>query len=589
MDLFWQITFVELLLNVAVFAVAVIMYGPLIALERHAQRLPRWVSGLGGDALSNVAVGMLFGLATCGAQYLPIHLQGGGAIGCQTALLAFSGPLAGEIGRMTAGVFAIGIPVLGHLLGGELDTVAVTSSLATLLAGAAVRAGAKPLGIVEHFVVLDYPQLPIIGSVVSVSGLAAEWLFKGWSGMVLSMVPAVLSSMFAVALLGTLLIHEKRRYQAECDLRDSEARLAQQARELAQARDTAEAASRAKSTFLANMSHELRTPLNAILGYAQRLKRDESLAEPPRRAARTIQQSGEHLLLLINDVLDLSKIEAGKVELRPEAVRLRGFLQGIEDIMRVRSDEKGLEFNVEIDPDLPAQVEVDEKRLRQILLNLLGNAVKFTDRGRVCLRVICVPSMDSSATHVRLRWEVEDSGIGIAPSDSQRIFRPFEQVGELERQAGGTGLGLSICQELIALMGGQIQVESTLGRGSRFWFDCTLPLATGNSSLMVPAAVSLRTPTGKGIEDVPISAIPPLASLRALHELALAGNMRGVAVQAEQIAAMDADYAPFAARIKRLCQGFHSKALLAFVEQHLAVDQRAGASGSADGASPRSE
>ncbi|WP_280155972.1 ATP-binding protein [Piscinibacter sp. XHJ-5] len=251
------------------------------------------------------------------------------------------------------------------------------------------------------------------------------------------------------------------------------ARLAETITNLEAAKNAAETANRAKSAFLANMSHELRTPLNAILGYAQILRRSELT---PRDAAGvvTVQRSGEHLLLLINDMLDLARIEAGKVELYADSMDLGTLLRIVHDIIRVEAQRKELAFDHEVVGPLPAVVRADEKRLRQVLLNLLNNAVKFTRQGRVSLRVTTLESDDK---HARLRFEVEDTGIGIRAEHLERIFRPFEQAADVQRRFGGTGLGLAISRQLVLLMGGDIHVESRVGAGSRFWFELDLPVA----------------------------------------------------------------------------------------------------------------
>jgi len=241
--------------------------------------------------------------------------------------------------------------------------------------------------------------------------------------------------------------------------------------ELMVAKDRAEVANRAKNAFLANMSHELRTPLNSILGYAQILRRDKTLNDRQRGGLSTIQQSGEHLLTLINDILDLSKIEAGKMELYPSPINLPAFLQMIADIIRIKAEEKSLLFVYEPSPDSPLAVEADGKRLRQVLLNLLGNAVKFTDRGQVRLRVLSKPV---SKTEVRLRFEVIDTGVGINEDQLGALFQPFEQVGDNHYRIGGTGLGLAISRQLVRLMGGDILVETQPGEGSRFWFELSV-------------------------------------------------------------------------------------------------------------------
>jgi PAS domain S-box-containing protein len=240
-----------------------------------------------------------------------------------------------------------------------------------------------------------------------------------------------------------------------------------------QARKTAEAESRAKTEFLRNMSHELRTPLNAILGYAQALKRSPSLDGRQATGLNTIHQSGQHLLTLINDLLDLAKIEAGKLELYPEPINLSTFLTVVADIIRVRAEQKSLYFSYDVSPHLPQAVRADEKRLRQVLLNLLGNAVKYTDRGWVRFGV---QVLAQDGTTARLRFAVEDTGVEMTPEQLARIFRPFERVGDVRRRAG-TGLGLMISRQLVHLMGSDIHVESQPGEGSHFWFEVTLPVA----------------------------------------------------------------------------------------------------------------
>ncbi|NEU77875.1 ATP-binding protein [Nostoc sp. UIC 10630] len=244
-------------------------------------------------------------------------------------------------------------------------------------------------------------------------------------------------------------------------------------KELRQAEEVAQNSSQAKSEFLANMSHELRTPLNGILGYTQILQRTESLSEKGRKGLSVIYQCGSHLLTLINDVLDLSKIEARKLELYPVDFYLPAFIDSVTEICRIRAEQKVIAFHIEIDPNLPTGIHADEKRLRQVLINLLSNAMKFTHQGSVTFKtqVINQESNANGKTNYKIRFEVVDTGTGITPEQAEKIFQPFEQVGSQKRQSEGTGLGLAISQKIVLLMGGQIKVQSEFGKGSTFWFE----------------------------------------------------------------------------------------------------------------------
>jgi PAS domain S-box-containing protein len=229
----------------------------------------------------------------------------------------------------------------------------------------------------------------------------------------------------------------------------------------------AEAANRAKSEFLANMSHELRTPLNAILGYVQILNKNGVPEEKQLEGLNTIYQSGEHLLMLINDILDFSKIEAHRMEINPAPFDLLKLIRNVSDLTQTRAAQKNLNFHYEELTDLPNGVMGDEVRLRQVLLNILSNAVKYTNIGGVVLKV--------GHHENRLRFQIEDTGIGIAPTDLTKLFKPFSQVGQRNLYVEGTGLGLAISKQLVTLMGGDLQVKSTLGEGSTFWFEIDLP------------------------------------------------------------------------------------------------------------------
>ncbi len=246
------------------------------------------------------------------------------------------------------------------------------------------------------------------------------------------------------------------------------------------AKEEADKANRAKSEFLANMSHEVRTPLNGILGYAQILQSSKNFDNKDRKGLNIIHQCGTHLLTLINDVLDLSKIEALKMELHTTSFHFPSFLHGVAEIFSIRADQKKISFICQFDSDLPNGILADEKRLRQVLINLLGNAIKFTNHGAVTFRVKILESRKETPESPRLfkiRFQIEDTGVGISLKYIERIFKPFEQVGDVNNQAQGTGLGLAISQKLLALMQTQINVTSQKEEGSTFWFDLELPEA----------------------------------------------------------------------------------------------------------------
>ncbi len=247
---------------------------------------------------------------------------------------------------------------------------------------------------------------------------------------------------------------------------------------LKQAKEAAESANRAKSEFLANMSHEFRTPLNGILGYAHILKQEKILTDRQQNGLGIIQQCGEHLLTLINDILDLSKIEARKMEIYLSDFQLPQLLNNIAAIFRIRAEQKNIAFRYTPLSPLPTLVRGDEQKLRQILINLLGNAVKFTETGGVVFKV--------GYHEGKIRFQVEDTGIGIAPEKLTEIFLPFHQVENSHHLVEGTGLGLTISQKLAKLMDSTLEVKSQLGFGSVFWLDLDLPEVLESTSVAKP-------------------------------------------------------------------------------------------------------
>ncbi len=242
------------------------------------------------------------------------------------------------------------------------------------------------------------------------------------------------------------------------------------------AKDNAEAANKSKDRFLANISHELRTPLNSILGYTKIILSDPKLDPDHFKDLKTVEKSGNHLLNLINDVLDFSKTQAEKMELYPTSLDLAKFLRELIDLVKMWAKEKNLEIKGEWH-NLPNIIEVDETRLRQVLINLLSNAIKFTKQGTIILKIKTVNRINNNnSIQQTLRFEIIDTGVGMSHEELSTIFKPFEQVGDIKSRAAGTGLGLSISSQLVQLMGGQLKVKSTLGIGSIFWFDLTVPV-----------------------------------------------------------------------------------------------------------------
>jgi PAS domain S-box-containing protein len=307
---------------------------------------------------------------------------------------------------------------------------------------------------------------------------------------------------------------------------------------LIEAREQAVEGSRLKSEFLASMSHEIRTPMNGVTGMLELLL-EEQLTEQQRKRVGVALSSAQALLTIINDILDLSKIEAGKLDLVPEWTDVRALVDDVVGLLRPLAAEKGLQVESSCSADVPARVTADGGRLRQVLLNLAGNAVKFTDAGRVSLAVTVV---ETTRERVRLQCSVADTGIGIAAEQIPLVFEQFTQLeGAATRRANGSGLGLSICRKLIDLMGGTIQVSSVPGKGSRFWFEVEVPFVSQERPAMPVTPQAADTSRARGarvllVEDNPVNrqfALAVLKSVGAVVRVAVDGG-EAVRMAAEQ-------------------------------------------------------
>ncbi|MEL7353775.1 MAG: ATP-binding protein [Cyanobacteria bacterium P01_A01_bin.116] len=376
-----------------------------------------------------------------------------------------------------------------------------------------------------------------------------------------------------------------------------------------EAERAAHQASEAKSEFLANMNHELRTPLNGILGYTQILQGDAETGVRHKKGLRTIHQCATHLLSLINDILDFSKLEVQKMELHAQDFHLGDFLTATADMCRIKAEQKGVALVYDPGPNIPAAVHADPKKLRQVLINLLGNAAKFTDSGSVTFKATVSEPPAAGRTSWRILFQIQDTGIGIGQDQLEKIFRPFEQAGNSAHHSEGTGLGLAISRKIVQMMGSDIHVDSELGEGSTFWFEVELlavrEWCSEDQSLRqneIAIGSQMETHQSQSQQNIhqqsqgqrnlnqqrqnqqgqanseqnrvghsqrsqmPTYIMPPVSELEMLHAAAKTGFMADVIQEAERIKALDEQYAPLANRILELSHQFDDKAILALVQ-----------------------
>jgi signal transduction histidine kinase len=464
-----------------------------------------------------------------------------------------------EVGLLAAGLLVAGELVFGVLRAGPASGTYIRMATLPLLLWSAVRFGPGGLSLGVTAMMLVAIWNAALGQGPFSAGPPTQ--------NVINVTSYFLTFAGPLLLLAALMTDRRRTeaalVQLNADLEDRvvarTAELAQANAELEIARDAAEAASRAKSAFLATMSHELRTPLHTIIAYNRLMLGSAALPPEQREHALAMQHGGEHLLTLINNLLDVARIEAGKHRIRATTVDLPRLLDDLREMFRRPAENKGLVLRCAWTDELPREVRVDAVKLRQVLINLLDNAVKFTPSGSVVLEAYCDPGDGWGEGRLGLCFEVADTGPGIAAEEQPLMFDAFVQTEAGRRIGEGTGLGLAISREFVLLLGGELSVRSTPGHGATF--TARMPVEVPGMAARAVVSATLREGAGTTLERAALAALPA-ELLAALERAALAGEPRRLAAVAEEVGAHDR---ALAATLRQLVDRVAFESILAAV------------------------